>query len=55
MFDNIKSLRLTKDSAERPIAAAMVSSEGEVMEFRNDGKCVCVYIWSLSVMAHCSV
>lgn len=38
MFDNIKSLRLTKDPTDRPIASAMVSGEGEVMEFRKDGK-----------------
>lgn len=37
MFDNIKALRLTKDPTDRPIATAMISSEGEVMEFRNDG------------------
>lgn len=35
MFDNIKSLRLTLDPAERPLATAMISGEGEVMEFRN--------------------
>lgn len=38
MFDNIKSLRLGKDSTDQSIATAMVSSEGEVMEFRNIGK-----------------
>lgn len=37
MFDNIKALRLTKDPANRPIATAMISSEGEIMEFRNNG------------------
>lgn len=37
MFDNIKSLRLTKDPYGTPIATAMISSEGEVMEFRNAG------------------
>ncbi|CAG9765840.1 unnamed protein product [Ceutorhynchus assimilis] len=35
MFDNIKSLRFTTDSNDRVIASAMISSEGEVMEFRN--------------------
>nr|XP_023024309.1 dynein heavy chain 10, axonemal [Leptinotarsa decemlineata] len=35
MFDNIKSLRFNSDSQERVIASAMVSSEGEVMLFRN--------------------
>ena len=34
MFDNIASLRLGKDSQERNIASAMISCEGEVMEFR---------------------
>ncbi|XP_030756931.1 dynein heavy chain 10, axonemal [Sitophilus oryzae] len=42
MFDNIKSLRFTTDSNDRVIASAMISGEGEVMEFRNvviiDGK-----------------
>lgn len=38
MFDNIKSLRLGKDSTDHSIATAMISSEGEVMEFRNIGK-----------------
>lgn len=38
MFDNIKALRLTQDSTNRPIATAMISSEGETMTFRNDGK-----------------
>ncbi|XP_056647538.1 dynein axonemal heavy chain 10 [Diorhabda sublineata] len=35
MFDNIKSLRFSTDSSDRVISTAMVSSEGEVMEFRN--------------------
>ncbi|CAH2003821.1 unnamed protein product, partial [Acanthoscelides obtectus] len=35
MFDNIKSLRFSHDSQDRVISNAMVSSEGEVMEFRN--------------------
>lgn len=35
MFDNIKSLQLQFDGTKRPIATAMISSEGEVMEFRN--------------------
>lgn len=37
MFDNIKSLRLTTDPNDVPIATAMISGEGEVMEFRNIG------------------
>lgn len=37
MFDNIKSLRLTLDPNDVPIANAMISSEGEIMEFRNPG------------------
>lgn len=37
MFDNIKSLRLTFDTNDKPIAAAMISAEGEVMEFRDPG------------------
>lgn len=39
MFDNIKSLRLTKDPYDKPIATAMISGEGEIMEFRYDGIC----------------
>lgn len=35
MFDNIKSLRLGPDSHDRMTASAMISSEGEIMEFRN--------------------
>ncbi|KAH1015210.1 dynein axonemal heavy chain 10 [Dendroctonus ponderosae] len=34
MFDNIKSLRFSTDNNDRVIASAMVSGEGEVMEFR---------------------
>jgi dynein heavy chain len=34
MFNNISSLRLEADSHDRPVASAMVSSEGETMEFR---------------------
>jgi len=34
MFNNISSLRLESDSHDRPVASAMVSSEGEAMEFR---------------------
>jgi len=37
MFDNIKSLRLGKDTQEIPIATAMISGEGEIMEFRYPG------------------
>lgn len=35
MFDNIKSLHLQLDVMEKPIASAMISSEGEIMEFRH--------------------
>ncbi|XP_060518939.1 LOW QUALITY PROTEIN: dynein axonemal heavy chain 10 [Cylas formicarius] len=35
MFDNIKSLRFAADTSDRVIASAMISSEGEVMEFRS--------------------
>ncbi|XP_050294970.1 dynein axonemal heavy chain 10 [Anthonomus grandis grandis] len=35
MFDNIKSLRFGTDNNDRVIASAMISGEGEVMEFRN--------------------
>ena len=34
MFANISSLRLEADSHDRPVASAMVSSEGETMVFR---------------------
>ena len=34
MFDNISSLRLETDSHDHLVASAMVSSEGEAMEFR---------------------
>jgi dynein heavy chain len=34
MFDNIGSLRLGRDSQDRPVASAAISCEGEVMEFR---------------------
>lgn len=37
MFDNIKSLILIKDPNEVAIATAMVSAEGEIMEFRYNG------------------
>lgn len=37
MFDNIKALRLTKDTSNRSVAMAMISSEGEIMEFRDEG------------------
>lgn len=33
MFDNIKSLKLSTDQMDHAIATAMVSSEGEVMNF----------------------
>ncbi|XP_055909296.1 LOW QUALITY PROTEIN: dynein axonemal heavy chain 10 [Eupeodes corollae] len=35
MFDNIKSLRFSKDSIDLNIIHGMISSEGESMEFRN--------------------
>lgn len=35
MFDNIASLLLGKDNKDRDIASAMISCEGEVMEFKN--------------------
>lgn len=38
MFDNIKSLKLITNSEDSKIATAMISSEGEIMEFRNEGK-----------------
>ena len=34
MFDNISSLKFTSGGAGEPLASAMVSSEGEVMDFR---------------------
>jgi dynein heavy chain len=34
MFNNISGLRLEADSHDRPFASAMVSCEGEAMEFR---------------------
>lgn len=34
MFDNIKSLRLVPDNQDRKTATAMISIEGEIMEFR---------------------
>ncbi|ETN61879.1 dynein heavy chain 10, axonemal [Anopheles darlingi] len=38
MFDNIKSLRFAKDRFDTPTVTAMISSEGEVMEFEHQGK-----------------
>ena len=35
MYDNIASLRFTKGSNNETLATAMISAEGEVMEFRN--------------------
>lgn len=35
MFDNIKSLRMGPDNQDRLVASAMISAEGEIMEFRN--------------------
>uniref|UniRef100_A0A182QI99 Dynein heavy chain linker domain-containing protein n=1 Tax=Anopheles farauti TaxID=69004 RepID=A0A182QI99_9DIPT len=37
MFDNIKSLRFAKDRFDTPTVTAMISSEGEVMEFESHG------------------
>lgn len=37
MFDNIKSLNLTKDPQDAAITTGMISSEGEFMEFRYSG------------------
>lgn len=37
MYDNIKSLRLVKEGSQT-IVTAMISSEGEVMEFRRSGR-----------------
>lgn len=34
MFDNIKSLRLGPDNNDRIVASAMISTEGEIMEYR---------------------
>ncbi|XP_058811885.1 dynein axonemal heavy chain 10 isoform X1 [Topomyia yanbarensis] len=34
MFDNIKSLRFAKDRSDTPIVTAMISAEGEVMDFQ---------------------
>lgn len=34
MFDNIKSLRMGPDNQDRLIASAMISAEGEILEFR---------------------
>ncbi|XP_041985040.1 dynein axonemal heavy chain 10 [Aricia agestis] len=35
MFDNIKALDLYVDHTNRPVAAKMISAEGEIMEFRS--------------------
>ncbi|XP_058060896.1 dynein axonemal heavy chain 10 [Anopheles bellator] len=35
MFDNIKSLRFAKDRFDTPTVTAMISAEGEVMEFEH--------------------
>ncbi|XP_058809033.1 dynein axonemal heavy chain 10 [Phymastichus coffea] len=35
MFDNLAKFRLTVDNQERLVANALISSEGETMEFRN--------------------
>lgn len=36
MFDNIKSLSLSKSAMDEHVATAMISSEGEVMQFKNN-------------------
>ncbi|KAJ9583317.1 hypothetical protein L9F63_022334, partial [Diploptera punctata] len=36
MFDNICRLRLEIDSQDRPVSSAMISCEGEVMDFREN-------------------
>lgn len=38
MYDNIKSLRFSKDNMDLNIVTAMISSEGEVMKFKKSGK-----------------
>lgn len=45
MFDNIKSLKLSRDQFDVPCAIAMISSEGEQMIFRKPGKKI--YEWEL--------
>ncbi|XP_028025407.1 dynein heavy chain 10, axonemal [Bombyx mandarina] len=35
MFDNIRALDLYVDHTNRPVAAKMISAEGEIMDFRN--------------------
>ncbi|KPJ04007.1 Dynein heavy chain 10, axonemal [Papilio xuthus] len=35
MFDNIRALDLYVDHSNRPVAAKMISAEGEIMDFRN--------------------
>ena len=46
MFDNISKLRFVQGPAGEPIANAMISSEGEIMEYRQgvlaEGK-VCLH------------
>lgn len=34
MFDNVKSIRLKPDNNDRMAISAMISSEGEIMEYR---------------------
>jgi dynein heavy chain len=34
MFDNIRSLKLDPDNQDCPVASAVISCEGEVMEFQ---------------------
>lgn len=38
MYDNVKSIRLVKETANLTIVNAMVSTEGELLEFRTNGK-----------------
>ncbi len=36
MFDNIAKLRFEQGQNQEPVANAMISSEGEIMEYRQD-------------------
>ena len=51
MFDNISKLRFIQGPSQEPVANAMVSSEGEMMEYRQgvvaEGK---VEDWMTSVL-----
>lgn len=54
MFDNIKSLRLTKDPHDVAITTGMVSAEGEIMEFRSHGLFSFFFIANFSILFHLS-